>query len=173
MENDLSFEEICSHILTNNNFNKITLETHHGMSRMDHSMKVARGVYNISKKMNLDYESATRAALLHDFFTNEELCGKKGFRELYTHPSIALQNAKSEFEINDIEANAIEAHMFPVSLKLPKYKESWILSIVDKTISTVELFQHKFNCITLTRKFCNKVELAGICLFYLLTMGRK
>lgn len=173
MKNDLSFEVIASNILNNKKFNKIALETHHGMSRMDHSLKVARIVYNISKKLRLDYESATRAALLHDFFTNEELCGLSGFSELVVHPSIALANAKGEFVINKIEANAIESHMFPASLKFPKYKESWVLSFVDKTISTVELFQYKLKYTKVTKKIWNKLELAGICAFYFITMGRK
>lgn len=173
MKYDLSFDAIASNILNNKKFNKLTLETHHGMSRMDHSIKVAKSVYNISKKLRLDYESATRAALLHDFFTNEELCGKTGFNELVVHPSIALANAREEFSINKIEANAIESHMFPAGLKLPKYKESWVLSLVDKTISTVELLKYKFNYTKVTKKILSKLELAGICAFYLITMGRK
>lgn len=173
MKNDLSFEAIASNILSNKKFNKISLETHHGMPRMDHSMKVAKHVYNISKKLHLDYESATRAAILHDFFTNDELCGIKGFSELVVHPSIALANAKGEFNLNEIETNAIETHMFPASLKFPKYKESWVLSLVDKTISTVELFQHKFRYTRFTSKVKNKLELAGICAYYIITMGRK
>ena len=173
MKNDLSFEAIASSILSNKKFNKISLETHHGMSRMAHSMKVAKYVYNISKKLHLDYESATRAAILHDFFTNDELCGVKGFSELVVHPSIALANAKGEFTLNEIEINAIETHMFPASLKFPKYKESWILSFVDKVVSTIELFQHKLSYTKVTTKVKSKLELAGICAFYLITMGRK
>jgi uncharacterized protein len=173
MKNDLSFDSIAESIITNKKFEKLNLETHHGMSRMDHSMKVARSVYNISKKLKLDYESATRAAILHDFFTNEELCGIKGFSELVVHPSIALANAKSEFPINEIEANAIESHMFPASLKFPKYKESWILSLVDKTISTKELLQYKFSYTKVTNKVTNRLNLVGLCAFYILTMGRK
>lgn len=34
----------------------------------------------------------------------------------------------------------IETHMFPVNKKIPKYKESWILTIVDKADSLDFLF---------------------------------
>jgi hypothetical protein len=63
--------------------------------------------------------------------------------------------------------------MFPASLKFPKYKESWILSLVDKTISTKELLQYKFSYTKVTNKVTNRLNLVGLCAFYILTMGRK
>lgn len=173
MKNDLSFDYIAKDILSNRKFQKIAYETHHGISRMEHSMRVAKAVYKISKKLNLDYESATRAAILHDFFINEEFGSNHGLIQGVVHPGIALQNAKGEFKINAIEANAIEAHMFPLNTKVPKYKESWVLTLVDKGVAIYELFAYKFSYTKLTSKVRSKLDLATILGFYLLTMGRK
>lgn len=173
MKNDLSFDYIAKDILSNRKFQKIAHESHHGITRMDHSMRVARNVYRISKKLNLDYESATRAAILHDFFTNAEFGKHHGLIQGVVHPDIALQNARGEFKINAIEANAIETHMFPLNTKMPKYKESWVLTAVDKGVAIYEYSSYKFNCFKAIKKLMPKVNLALIVMFYVLTMGRK
>ena len=169
MKNDLSFEYISQDILKNRKFQKIAYETHHGITRMEHTMRVAKYVYKVSKKLNLDYVSATRAALMHDFFTNEEFGTIHGLGTGVVHPHMALQNARGEFEVNEIEANAIEAHMFPLTLKLPKYKESWVLTLTDKCVAIYEDLCFKFNYAKLTQK----LNLGVILAFYILTMGRK
>lgn len=173
MRNDKSFEYIAEDILANKKFKKIAFETHHGITRMDHTMRVAKYVYKISKKLNLDYESATRAALLHDFFINEEFGENKGLIQGVVHPDIALQNAKGEFNLNAIEENAISAHMFPLNSKIPKYKESWILTAVDKVIAIYEMGVYKFSYTKLTSRVRSNANLFVILLFYIITMGRK
>ena len=132
---NISFEYISKDILKNRKFQRIASESHHGITRMEHSLRVARFVYKISKKLNLDYVSATRAAILHDFFTNEEFGENHGLIQGVVHPHIALQNASGEFELNDIEKNAIEAHMYPLCCIMPKYKESWVLTATDKIVA--------------------------------------
>ena len=49
----------------------------------------------------------------------------------YVHPRIALQNARKITHISDKEADIIVKHMFGATIALPKYRESWIVSIVD------------------------------------------
>ena len=88
----------------------------------------------------MDYVSATRAALLHDYFTNKELYNDNSFKRGIKHPQIALYNAKEEFEINEIEENAIISHMFPLSKSIPKFKESWILTAVAFTSDKLYAF---------------------------------
>ena len=173
MKNDISFDYISKDILKNRKFQKISRESHHGITRMEHSMRVAKYVYKISKKLNLDYLSATRAAILHDFFTNEEFGNNHGLIQGVVHPDIALQNAKGEFKLNKIEENAIETHMFPLNMKLPKYKESWVLTLTDKVVAIYEYCSYKFNYTKLTNKVYGKLNLAVILAFYVLTMGRK
>ncbi|MCH5166695.1 MAG: hypothetical protein J1F35_02260 [Erysipelotrichales bacterium] len=173
MKNDISFDYISENLLKNRKFQKIARESHHGITRMEHSMRVAKYVYKISKKLNLDYVSATRAAILHDFFTNEEFGNNHGLIQGVVHPHIALQNAKGEFTLNKIEENAIETHMFPLNMKLPKYKESWVLTGTDKVVAIYEYLSYKFSYTNLTSKLYSKLNLAVILAFYILTMGRK
>ena len=41
---------------------------HHGISRMEHSIKISYYSYLIAKKLKMDYVSVARGGLLHDFF---------------------------------------------------------------------------------------------------------
>ena len=173
MKNDISFDYISKNILKNRKFQIIARESHHGITRMEHSMRVAKYVYKISKKLNLDYVSATRAAILHDFFTNAEFGENHGLIQGVVHPHIALQNAKGEFELNEIEENAIESHLYPLCCKMPKYKESWVLTLTDKIVAIYEYCSYKFSYTKLTSKVNGKLNLAVILSFYLITMGRK
>lgn len=173
MKNDLSFDYISKDILSNRKFQKISQETHHGITRMQHSMRVARNTYKIAKKLGLDYESATRAAILHDFFTIEDFGSTSGLAKGVVHPDIALANAKGEFTINAIEANAIESHMFPLNMTLPRYKESWLLTLVDKSVAIYEYFTYKFSYTKVTKKIGASVSLYGLFVFNIITMGRK
>ena len=173
MKNDLSFDYISKDILSNKRYQRLSSETHHGITRMEHSLRVARNTYKIAKKLKLDYESATRAALLHDFFTIEEFGENRGLIQGVVHPDIALANAKAEFNINAIEANAIEAHMFPLNMTLPKYKESWLLTGVDKVVAIYEYLSYKFSYTKVTGKLATSISLYGLFLFNVLTMGRK
>ncbi len=62
----------------------------------------------------------------------------------FTHGKIACDKASKEFDLNDIEKNMILRHMFPVTLVPPKYKESWLLTLVDKYCTMEEFFNHLF-----------------------------
>ena len=42
------------------------------------------------------------------------------------------------------EKNMIESHMFPMGNIMPKYKESWTLSLIDKGISTYEQYKNNW-----------------------------
>ena len=59
----------------------------------------------------------------------------------FTHPKVALDNAVKYFNLNNIEKDIIEKHMWPLTIrKVPKYKESVIVTMVDKYCSTQETF---------------------------------
>lgn len=170
---ELSFDEIAKPIMKNKKYQKLAQESHHGITRMDHTMRVSKYVYKYSKKLGLDYVSATRGALLHDFFTNAEFGRRHGLIQGLVHPDIALQNARGEFEVNEIEANAIECHMFPLNLKMPKYKEGWVLTLVDKGVAIYEYMTNKFAYTRVTKKVKTALDLAVIMLFYIITMEHK
>ena len=80
---------------------------HSATSCYNHCLHVAYYTYLICKKFNLDYFSASRAAMLHDFFLYDWHEPRKvnSFKELhaFAHPKIALQNSLKNFELNDLE----------------------------------------------------------------------
>ncbi len=130
--NNYEYNEIIKDILKNREFKKIESCPHHKINRLEHSKRVSYFSYKICKYLNLDYIEAARAGLLHDFFLNKYHTGKD-CKLLTSHPKIASNNAKKHFTLSDKEINIIESHMFPVNIKtLPKYKESLIVSLVDK-----------------------------------------
>ena len=137
------FESIASEIIYNDKYQSLKSENHHGLSRYDHSMRVARNTYKISKKLKLDYVSATRAALLHDYFTDEDYRNTKGMKKYSMHPVIALNNAIREYDLNPIEENVIVSHMFPMGKVKPNCKESWLVTSVDKGVAIYECARYK------------------------------
>lgn len=160
----ISFSEISKDIINTNKFNELKKENHHGLTRYIHVMRVSKFTYKLSKLLHMDYISATRAALLHDYYTSSDLENIKEFNKLNVHPSVASKNALLEFDLNEIEKNAIESHMFPMGKSLPKYKESWLLTIVDKSVATYE--QLNFKC-------RNTVALYMLFLINMVLFGQK
>ena len=50
---------------------------------------------------------------------------------------------KEYFNINKMQEDIIYNHMFPATLRIPKYKETWIVSISDKLIAIKECTKYK------------------------------
>lgn len=138
---DNEYMQLVSDILENNKFKKMSDCKHHGLTRLDHSLKVSYYSYKIAKKMRLNYISVARAGLLHDFFINEDLNGFKSKFSMFFHPYKSLDNSKKYFHLTEMEEDIIITHMFPtLPHKVPKYLESWIVSGVDKIIATSEFY---------------------------------
>lgn len=131
------FYSIISDIIENEEFCKLKEIRHHGITRYNHSLRVSYHTFLITKKLKLNYKEATRAALLHDFFL-DETDEMKTFKALRKHPYVALENAKKHFEITKLQEDIIVKHMFPITIKLPKHRESWIVDIVDDISSVYE-----------------------------------
>ena len=137
--NDNNYLSLVNDILYNNEFRRIDDSIHHGQSRLDHSLRVSYYSYRICKKMKLNYKKVARAGLLHDFFVTSDLTKNEQRISAFVHPKKALENAKSNFEISELEQDIIIAHMFPlIPNKIPKYMESWIVSMVDKAVAAYE-----------------------------------
>ena len=136
-----SFNSCIQDIVTNEQFNKLKNELHHGISRYDHSYRVAKWTHTICRIFKMkNNEITTRAALLHDFYVNEDLTGN-GPQRLGRHPEVALENSLKHYDLNKIQQDIIKTHMFPCNTALPKYKESWLVSMVDKIVSTYEMLR--------------------------------
>ncbi len=147
VNNEKEFHEIIKDILKIDKFDCLQNELHHGISRYHHCLRVAKGTYVITKKMHMDYERATRAALLHDFFTDEDTALYDVKEKFKIHPDIALKNASKYFLLDPKQANIIASHMFPVCKVKPKYKEAWITSFVDKGVAFYEIYRFKVSLV--------------------------
>lgn len=151
MQKDVDFLRIIDSILKNEEYNKIGNIKHHHNTRLDHCMKVSYYSYKLAKRFNLDVQATAKAGLLHDFYleTIKDQDNIKDKLKLYSiyHPQEAVDNSKKYFGLNDKEENIIAAHMFPLSNRIPKYKESWIVTTVDKCVALSEFtkyFNYKF-----------------------------
>ena len=149
---DKEFNDIVEDIVKNDEFNKLKEYKHHGDNRLDHCIRVSYSSYKKAKKLKLDYNSAARAGLLHDFFfvNNQKITLKERLKVLVNHPKIALENSKKIVNLNKKEENIIVSHMFPIGFTLPKCKESILVNLVDdafsikeRVLSTVKIFSKK------------------------------
>jgi len=50
----------------------------------------------------------------------------------YMHPRIAVKNAEKITELSDLEKDIILKHMWGATIAPPRYKESYIVTMVDK-----------------------------------------
>ena len=145
IEEDMDYIQIVRSILYHDEFNKLKLIEHHGLSRYDHSLKVSYYSYKIAKCLKLNARNVARAGLLHDYFFSDcEQTKKERFLSVFTHPKKAVKNADEKFGINKMEEDIIKSHMFPINLTVPKYLESWVVDLVDKGVGLFE-FMQKFS----------------------------
>ena len=142
---DSEFENIIKDIITNETVLEMkNFKQHYDTTCFDHCMNVAYYSYLLCKKYNLDYVSAARAGMLHDLFLYDWRKKQDGRRGLhgYTHPKTALTNSLKLFDLNKKEQDIILKHMWPLTLKLPKYKEAYIITFVDKYCAIAESFDN-------------------------------
>lgn len=143
---DLVFKSYLEEILKKKKYLKMNRYMQHGNTTcLQHSIAVAYISYRITKffKINVHEKELIRGALLHDYFLYDWHSKYKKSKDLGAHgrihPKIALFNARKDFDVNRIEADIIEKHMFPLTFHVPKYRESVIVCIVDKMCSVYEI----------------------------------
>ena len=114
---------------------------HGKVSVYDHTINVTIHALKIVKKFRIkvDERSLIRGCLLHDYFLYDWHVNDKSHRlHGFHHARTAMLNADRDFGLNKVEKNMIYSHMFPLNLRLPKYKESIILCISDKICAVKE-----------------------------------
>jgi len=124
---------------------------HYCFSRLRHSVDVAYYSFFLSKLFGWDSKSAARAGLLHDMFLYD--CHDDTYkvkRHLRRHPAIALETARGICELNKIEEDIIEKHMWLITLRPPRYRESYVVTFVDKYCALREFL------ISMKRKYGGK-----------------
>lgn len=153
------FEQITEDILNHPLFIETKQLMHHGNGNTvyDHSLSTAITAYGIAKRCGLSEDmvrSATRAALLHDFFGYDwhedwfktylsQYSGWQRFKRMHAfiHGDIAAERAKEYFNLDERQLKAIRSHMFPVCFSVPTNSEAWIVTLADKIVASREISQ--------------------------------
>ncbi|MBQ4282333.1 MAG: HDIG domain-containing protein [Lachnospira sp.] len=137
------YKKCVSRVAKHNIVRQMKNYEHHGnTSCYQHSLHVSYYNYLICKKLGLDYKAAARAGMLHDLFLYDWHDYKPRYDERlhgFQHPDKALKNAQAHFKISKKEGDIIKKHMFPLTLTLPKYKETCVIVLTDKFCSMCEV----------------------------------
>jgi uncharacterized protein len=115
---------------------------HRGVDCLKHSLNVSLFSYLICRRLGLDYRSAARGGLLHDFFLYDWHEGNPhGGLHAFRHPAIASLNANKTFHLNHREQDVIKKHMWPLTISVPRYPETFVVVLVDKFFCIREVFK--------------------------------
>lgn len=121
---------------------------HFKYTRLRHSLDVAYCSFWLAKLLRLDCRAVARAGLLHDLFFHSE--GQHSASLLFSHPRIALENARSICTLSALEEDIILKHMFLLTPCIPRYRESFLVTFVDKYCASreyiVSLFVRTGSC---------------------------
>ena len=143
MNTNDEFENIINDLVLNDTVQEMKNFTQHfGTCRFEHCYSVAFYCYLVCKKLNLDYESAARAGMLHDLFLYDwrDKNSHKRFHAFH-HGKTACKNACAFFDLSPKEQDMIIKHMWPVTLAFPYSIEGFILTFVDKYCATKEFWK--------------------------------
>lgn len=135
--------ELVGDILENEEFQSLQNYHHHNSSIYIHSLRVSYKSWKAARSLNFDQKAVARAGLLHDFFTydwREYKSQKENKNHGLEHPKTALKNALKYFELNKKEEDIILKHMWPKVYGMPRFKESLLVSMVDKYCASAEFY---------------------------------
>lgn len=138
---------------------------HHHSNRLDHSISVSYNSYVIAKKHGLNTRATARAGLLHDLFYYDWRTTKFNLgSHAFIHPRVALRNAEKLTELTPMEKDIILKHMWGATSAMPKYRESFIVSLVDDYQAIDEFFLplqmrvKRFRKVSLKERILNQFE---------------
>lgn len=115
------------------------IKQHLNTNCLEHSISVARISYSLCRMLGWNAVAAARGGLLHDMFLyNQHQKGRSMVAHLVKHPKVAFENASKISSISDIEKDIILKHMWPLTLKMPKYKEAFVVNLVDTMCAVAE-----------------------------------
>lgn len=143
-EDDLEFQNIVKELIENETVLQMkNYLQHYDTDCFEHCYSTSYYCYLTCKKLNLDYKSAARGAMLHDLFLYDWRVkqNRTGFHA-FTHGKTSCENAEKLFKLSKKEKDMIIKHMWPVTPIPPRYKESFILTLVDKYCTIEETIQH-------------------------------
>ena len=147
---DKEFMDLVKDLVNNDTVKEMKkYRQHYDVNTFEHCMNVSYISYKICKKLIWDYKSMARAAMLHDLFLYDWRSSKEKLHldgyHAFVHPKIALENASKLYKLNEKEKDIIVKHMWPVTVALPKYKETYVITLVDKYSALQESMQYYTN----------------------------
>jgi uncharacterized protein len=117
---------------------------HGTTSTLDHTLAVSYYCMAAASRFGMRCAGSglLRAAILHDYFLYDWHEAGDGSHRLhgFRHPRFALQNASDDFDLSEIEADAILHHMFPLVPVPPRHAAGWLICCIDKLCSLRETF---------------------------------
>lgn len=116
-------------------------DQHMGTTRLSHSINVSYKSYALARLFGWDYRAVARAGLMHDmFYYNFRDKGISAREHCRLHPKIAFRNAKRNFTLTKLEGDIIKSHMWLATWTLPRHKEAYLVTMVDKYCAAAEFF---------------------------------
>ena len=141
-EQKKELEEIYQSLLNNDKVKRMLgIPMHRGSNCYIHSFIVTKlAMRRAIKKKNINLIALLYACVFHDYYLydwRKDRSKLKGHGK--NHPSIAVENAKKDFDIPDLSVDIIKSHMWPINFRLfPKTKEARLLTFADKRVATRE-----------------------------------
>ena len=114
---------------------------HSDITTFTHCLRVAKNSLLLARRFNwdVDREALIRGAMLHDYFLYDWHTKGDGLHGFH-HPFIAAENARRDFDLNELECEIIISHMWPLNiLHFPKSREAFLVSLADKLCSADEV----------------------------------
>lgn len=132
-QKDKEFMDYVGYLIENASVQRLKDIPHHIYSnRLEHSINVSYTSYKLAKKFGWDASSTARGALLHDLFYYDWRETKFKKSHAWVHPRLAVRNARKITQLNKVEEDIIIKHMWGATIAPPRYKESYIVTMVDK-----------------------------------------
>jgi len=136
---DEDYMAIVGEFLARPELKKLDQIPHHYVStRLQHCLRVSYESYQITKHLGWKSYETARAGLFHDLFYYDWRETHFAKSHAYVHPRIAYRNAQKLTEISPLEKDIIIKHMWGATLAPPRYKESLVVTVVDKVVASKE-----------------------------------
>lgn len=135
-------------IVQSERFMKAWSVPHHSKEKGNvalHSLMTAQYALAISRWLKrrgvaVNEKDVVRASLLHDVgMTEDDVYFSPSRIKAHAHPEEGSRIAREEFGANDVQADAILRHMWPIGHVAPRSTEGWVLVAADKCCSMREV----------------------------------
>ena len=147
-ENEEFFKEVYFEVRTSSRFNECANFIQHGNTSVkQHVIMVTLLALNLSEKLHIkvNKKALIRGALLHDYYLYDWHDRKLKDLHGFNHPRRALKQALKEFELTEHVIDIIMKHMFPLTLRPPRYREAVLVCIADKICAWGETIEGRLS----------------------------